>query len=84
MLHLEDLRRESLAAPECGGLNMSKQIQPILISDRDCAAMLSCSRATFWRRVKDGTVPKPIKFGGLTRWPVEEINTLIAGLKEGS
>ncbi len=62
---------------------MTRQTQPILISDRDCAEMLSCSRATFWRRVKDGTIPKPVKFGGLTRWSFEEINALIADLKEG-
>lgn len=62
---------------------MSKRTQIVLISDRDCAAMLSCSRATFWRRVKDGTIPKPVRFGGLTRWSLEEIEAVIAKLKEG-
>lgn len=41
---------------------------PILVSDFAAAGMLGISRATFWRRVKDGTLPKPIRLGGSTRW----------------
>ena len=40
----------------------------LLLSDHSAAAMLGISRATFWRRVNDGTFPKPVKFGGVTRW----------------
>lgn len=45
----------------------------VLISDHAAAAMLGISRATFWRRVTDGTLPKPVKIGHATRWHRGEI-----------
>lgn len=44
-----------------------------LLSDNTSAALLGISRATFWRRVKDGVLPKPIKLGGVTRWRRSEL-----------
>lgn len=44
-----------------------------LLSDNTSAAFLGISRATFWRRVKDGVLPKPIKLGGVTRWRRSEL-----------
>lgn len=41
---------------------------PVLLSDNSAATLLGISRATFWRRVKDGTFPQPIRIGGVTRW----------------
>jgi predicted DNA-binding transcriptional regulator AlpA len=49
----------------------------ILIRDADAAALLDCSKATFWRRVADGTVPRPIKIGGMSRWLKSEILAVI-------
>lgn len=49
-----------------------------LITVKDVEAALSCSRSTIWRRVKDGTIPAPIKICGLTRWRANEIAALIA------
>jgi predicted DNA-binding transcriptional regulator AlpA len=40
----------------------------ILLSDHAGAALLGISRATFWRRVADRTLPPPLKLGGVTRW----------------
>ena len=40
----------------------------LLVSDNAAAALLGISRATFWRRVKDGTFPQPVKIGAATRW----------------
>jgi hypothetical protein len=31
-----------------------------LIRDGDAANMLGSSKATFWRRVADGTIPRPL------------------------
>lgn len=45
----------------------------ILLSDNAAAALLGISRATFWRRVNDGTFPRPVKIGGATRWRREEL-----------
>ena len=39
-----------------------------LITDAEGAAMLNCSKATWWRRVADGTIPPAIKIGGMSRW----------------
>lgn len=45
----------------------------ILLSDNAASALLGISRATFWRRVKDGTLPEPIRIGGATRWRRDEL-----------
>lgn len=52
-----------------------------LIRDGDAAVMLGCSKATFWRRVADGTIPKPVKIGGMSRWPQSEIFAVIERAK---
>lgn len=49
----------------------------ILLSDNAAAAMLGISRATFWRRVTDGSLPKPIKLGGATRWHRNELLAVV-------
>ena len=48
-----------------------------LFTDEAGAAPLGCSRATWWRRVKDGTLPQPIRVGGLTRWVPNEVGAAI-------
>jgi predicted DNA-binding transcriptional regulator AlpA len=53
---------------------------PLLVA-RECAAILQVSVPTFWRRVADGTVPKPVKLGGLSRWPQSEIFEVIETAK---
>jgi len=53
---------------------------PLLVA-RECAAILQVSVPTFWRRVADGTVPKPVKLGGLSRWPQSEILEVIETAK---
>jgi predicted DNA-binding transcriptional regulator AlpA len=53
---------------------------PLLIA-REGAAILQISIPTFWRRVADGTVPKPVKLGGLSRWPKSEILGVIETAK---
>lgn len=52
-----------------------------LIRDGDAAVMLGCSKATFWRRVADGTIPRPVKIGGMSRWPQSEIVEVIETAK---
>ena len=48
-----------------------------LIRDAEGAAFLSCSKATWWRRVADGTLPPPIKIGGMSRWRLFDIKDAI-------
>jgi predicted DNA-binding transcriptional regulator AlpA len=52
-----------------------------LIRDADAAEILGCSKATFWRRVADGTIPRPLKIGGMSRWPRSEILDVIEQAK---
>ncbi len=52
-----------------------------LLTAREAAALLGLSLPTFWRRVADGTVPKPVKLGGLSRWPRSEILEVVQKAK---
>jgi len=52
-----------------------------LLDVRESAAILDVSVPTFHRRVADGTVPKPIKLGALSRWPRSEILAVIEAAK---
>ncbi|MBM2294057.1 DNA-binding protein [Sulfitobacter pseudonitzschiae] len=49
-----------------------------LIRDREAAAMIGASVSTFWRRVQEGIISRPIKIGGLSRWRKSEIEAVIA------
>ena len=44
-----------------------------LLRDHQACQLIGCSKSTFWRRVADGTFPRPLKIGGLSRWPQSEI-----------
>ena len=48
-----------------------------LLKDSEAATMLGCSKSTLWRRVADGTVPRPVKIGGMSRWLQSEIKAVI-------
>lgn len=52
-----------------------------LLTCKEAAAILGLSIPTFWRRIKDGTVPKPVKLGGAFRWPQSEILNVIEKAK---
>jgi predicted DNA-binding transcriptional regulator AlpA len=53
-----------------------------LVTAKKAASSLDISMATFWRRVADGTLPKPIKIGGLSRWIPCELAAVIERAKE--
>ena len=44
-----------------------------LLRDREAAQLLGVSRSSLWRRVKDGTFPKPVKIGQMSRFVASEI-----------
>jgi len=56
--------------------SITEQVDPLL-TVREAASLLGISIPTFWRRVADGTISKPIKLGGLSRWPQSEILAVI-------
>ena len=50
---------------------------PVLLDVKAVAALFQSSPATIWRRVNDGTIPRPIHIGGMTRWARDEIDAVI-------
>ena len=53
------------------------------LTAKECCAILRISPATFYRRVADRTIPKPIKIGGIAaRWPRSEILAVIEAAKD--
>lgn len=52
-----------------------------LLKVGEAAKMLSISVPSFWRRVADGSVPKPIKLGSSSRWLHSEILAVIEDAK---
>ena len=63
-----------------GGSEIAVSEAPIdpLIADREAATILGCGRSTIWRWASEGTIPKPIKIGGLSRWRLSWITRVIA------
>jgi len=52
-----------------------------LLRDKEVAAQLRVSIPTVWRRVKDGTIPRPLKIGSLSRWQQSDISAVINAAK---
>lgn len=44
-----------------------------LLTAREGAAELQISVPTFWRWAANGTLPKPVKLGNMSRWPRSEL-----------
>ena len=63
------------------GLNTKEptlNMAPLLVSDVGDSELTGVSRATFWRRVEDGTFPKPVQVGSNVRWRVSDLQETIA------
>jgi excisionase family DNA binding protein len=58
-----------------------KPVDPLL-TIREVAANLKVSIATVNRRVADGTLPKPLKLGRLSRWAQSEILAAVAAARD--
>ena len=54
--------------------------EPVLLSDRNAATLLGMSRATLWRRVRDKSLPQPVRLHGLTRWRRDELLAAVDAL----
>ena len=52
-----------------------------LLTAREGAAELQVSVPTFWRWVANGTLPKAVKLGGMSRWPQSELLAVIERAK---
>ncbi|WP_422085426.1 helix-turn-helix domain-containing protein [Variovorax sp.] len=54
--------------------------QRLYVSVAEAARMLSIGKSTFWREVKAGNLPAPVKLAGLSRWRIEDLQQWVAGL----
>lgn len=50
-----------------------------LVDIRAVCALRGRSRASTWRDVTAGRLPKPVKVGGSTRWRVGDVRAALAG-----
>jgi excisionase family DNA binding protein len=63
--------------------NINNQLEKaLLITDDQAAALLGLSRSTFWRRVADRSLPRPLRIGGATRWRRQEIEAFVQTLAD--
>lgn len=51
--------------------------EKLLIPDKEAAALLSIGRSTFWREVKAGKLPQPVRIAGVTRWRVSDLRRYV-------
>ncbi|MEY8174004.1 helix-turn-helix transcriptional regulator [Burkholderia multivorans] len=49
-----------------------------VVDDSVVAALCGCNVATVWDRAKKGTLPKPVKIGGSTRWHVGKLRSYLS------
>ncbi len=56
---------------------MSITPQAQLLNVSEVAELLSLGKSSIWRHVSNGTLPKPIKICGATRWRKSDIETFI-------
>ncbi len=54
----------------------------ILLTDRESAKLLHMSVSTFRRHVTNGSLPKPLKFGFLSRWLQSDLMNVIEQAKQ--
>lgn len=52
-----------------------------LLTAREGADLLKISVPTFWRWVGNGTLPKAVKLGGMSRWPQSELLAFVESAK---
>lgn len=49
------------------------------IDQKAVETLLSCSATSIWRWVKNGTLPRPMKYGRAVRWRVGDVRALLDG-----
>lgn len=60
---------------------MDKPPPDRLLTTKETCALFNWSPATYWRRVADGTIPPPIKIGGVNRSSESEMKEIIENAK---
>ena len=47
--------------------------EALFLKDTEVAALLGISKSSVWRLTANGTLPQPVRIGGMTRWKRAEI-----------
>ena len=55
------------------GQQPPRGIEPSLVNSGDAARLLGVSRAHFYRMLKSGRAPGPVRLGGAVRWRLNEL-----------
>lgn len=55
-----------------------------LLSESDVLGRIPVHRSTLWRRIQDGTFPKPISLGDRSFWRSDEVTAYIDWLTQQS
>jgi predicted DNA-binding transcriptional regulator AlpA len=50
-----------------------------LLKIRECLKIVPVAQSTWWERVKDGQLPKPVKIGGNTFWRYSDLMKVVRG-----
>lgn len=58
--------------PEIGFIRLDQ-----IIGSKTKPALIPVGKTSWWKGVKNGSFPKPVKLGGCTCWRVEDIRDLI-------
>jgi predicted DNA-binding transcriptional regulator AlpA len=70
-----------LSAQTIAATQIANHEKKAVYQSSDIMTMFGISRATVWRWVKNGTLPKPVKFGTrLNVWKPEQIEDFVAKL----
>lgn len=56
---------------------MTDSVEPLLISPREAARLLSISQRTLWKLTQDGVIPR-VKMGRSVRYSVEGLRQWLA------
>jgi excisionase family DNA binding protein len=55
-----------------------EQLVPVVLSIADACRYIGLSRATFYKRLADGTLPAPVKIGGRRLIRKADLDAIIA------
>ncbi len=59
-------------------MESSSSPEPLLVPAAEVARLLNVSTRTLWRQLSAGQIPRPVRFGGTVRWPIDELRKWIA------
>ena len=63
------------------GTTFGNAVTDPLLTAREGAELIQVSVPTFWRWVSKKILPKPVKLGGMSRWPQSELLAVIERAK---